>query len=36
MVYQPEVRFLVGTSFHHGEGTVDRMEDVSKSDVIRW
>ena len=35
MIYQPEVKLLVHILFHHCQGTIDRVEDASKSDVTR-
>ena len=35
MVYQPEVGLLIGIPFHYCQGMIDRMEDASKSDVVR-
>ena len=36
MIYQPEVRLLIGIPFYHCQGAIGRTEDMSKSDVVRW
>ena len=36
MIHQPEVRLLICVSFYCCQSVIDRMENTSKSDVVRW